>query len=124
MGRYYAGDIEGKFMFGIQSSDDASFFGGSESEPNHINYYFSKEDLIDIRNGIKTCIDELGKHKKKLDKFFKLNNSYDEKEIAKKLDIEVKEITPLLRWYARLELGKKIEKCVKKNGICEFEAEI
>jgi hypothetical protein len=27
MGRYYHGDIEGKFMFGVQSSDDADFFG-------------------------------------------------------------------------------------------------
>jgi len=27
MGRYYNGDIEGKFWFGIQDSNDASFFG-------------------------------------------------------------------------------------------------
>ncbi len=27
MGRYYNGDIEGKFMFAVQSSDDADFFG-------------------------------------------------------------------------------------------------
>ena len=27
MGRYYQGDIEGKFWFGIQSSTDANFFG-------------------------------------------------------------------------------------------------
>ena len=27
MGRYYNGDIEGKFWFGVQSSDDADFFG-------------------------------------------------------------------------------------------------
>ena len=27
MGRYYGGDIEGKFWFGVQSSDDADHFG-------------------------------------------------------------------------------------------------
>jgi hypothetical protein len=32
MGRYYTGDIEGKFWFAIQSSDDASFFGGSDED--------------------------------------------------------------------------------------------
>ena len=29
----------------------------------------------------------------------------------------------LLQWYARLELGEKILKCVKENGECFFEAE-
>ena len=37
MGRYYNGDIEGKFWFGVQSSDDADFFG-KEGEPSHINF--------------------------------------------------------------------------------------
>ena len=32
MGRYYTGDIEGKFWFGVQDSDDACHFGGSEIE--------------------------------------------------------------------------------------------
>ena len=32
MGRYYYGDIEGKFWFGVQSSADASFFGVEEYE--------------------------------------------------------------------------------------------
>ena len=27
MGRYYSGDIEGKFWFGIQESNDADNFG-------------------------------------------------------------------------------------------------
>ena len=36
MGRYYNGDIEGKFWFGVQSSDDGDFFGSKGEEPNHI----------------------------------------------------------------------------------------
>ena len=32
MGRYYHGDIEGKFWFGVQSSTDAEFFGVEEMQ--------------------------------------------------------------------------------------------
>ena len=31
MGRYYHGDIEGKFWFGVQDSRDAEHFGGEET---------------------------------------------------------------------------------------------
>ena len=34
MGRYYEGDIEGKFWFGVQSSDDADFFGCEGRPPS------------------------------------------------------------------------------------------
>lgn len=64
MGRYYSGDIEGKFWFGVQSSDDASFFGGEASEPNYIEYYFSRDDLPNIEEGIKKCKQALGKYEK------------------------------------------------------------
>ena len=30
----------------------------------------------------------------------------------------------ILTWYARLELGEKIKKCVEENGDCSFEAEL
>ena len=29
----------------------------------------------------------------------------------------------MLEWYARLELGEKILKCVEENDECNFEAE-
>ena len=53
MGRYYSGDIEGKFWFGVQSSDDASFFGGVIEEPTEINYHFNtKEDIKKVVSGL------------------------------------------------------------------------
>jgi len=55
MGRYYSGDIEGKFWFGVQSSDDASFFGGEESEPNHLTYWFDEGHLKEIEAGLASC---------------------------------------------------------------------
>ena len=56
MGRYYSGDIEGKFWFGVQDSDDASFFGGEVVEPNYIQYPFDRErDMENVEKGLKTC---------------------------------------------------------------------
>lgn len=118
MGRYYSGDIEGKFWFAVQSSDDASFFGGVYSEPNYLDYFFEEGDLDDIKEGLAKCKKELGENKKKLDDFFKKNNGYND-DMLIKAGLDPK----LIEWYARLELGKKIYKCVKKNGSCSFEAE-
>ncbi len=137
MGRYYNGDIEGKFWFAVQSSDDASFFGGSESEPNHINFYFEKGDLPDIKKGLKECEKELGKYLKKMDKFFDENECYTDDKLADYLELSIvntkmgknvikesPKTKELLRWYARRILGMKILKSVKKTGCCEFEAEL
>ena len=124
MGRYYSGDIEGKFWFAVQSSEDASFFGGSENEPNYLNYYFGTNDLDDIKKGILTCKKELGTYKKKLKKFFKENNCYNDKDLSNKFNISQNKIKTILEWYARLELGEKILKCVEENNSCSFEAEL
>ena len=48
MGRYYNGDIEGKFWFAVQSSTDASFFGADPYEPNYVNYYFEKDEHLEM----------------------------------------------------------------------------
>ena len=91
MGRYYQGDIEGKFWFGIQSSTDANFFGGEPYEPNYVNYHFSKKyDFDKVVEGINKCEDALGKNLKTLDKFFSENNGYNEDMIAEQTDIKKK----------------------------------
>jgi len=123
-GRYFSGDIEGKFWFAVQASDDASFFGGNASEPNYIDYYFEKGDLPDIQNGIEECKKELGDYKAKLDKFFERDGGYNDEMIVKEFEITKEKVETLLEWYARLELGEKILKCVEENGECSFEAEL
>ena len=52
MGRYYEGDIEGKFWFGIQSSDDADFFGSAGFQPDYLEYYFDESNLPKIQSGL------------------------------------------------------------------------
>ena len=127
MGRYYNGDIEGKFWFGVQSSDDAEFFG-AEGYNNYLQFYFDDSHLTHINKGIRECKRELWGYKKKLDKFFKENNGYNDEMLLKALKggkyIDRDKIRHLLEWYARLGLGEKILKCVKEQDSCEFEAEL
>ena len=60
MGRYYSGDIEGKFWFAVQSSNDADNFGVTGLPPDdRINYYFKKSDMPLIEEGLKLCVDTL-----------------------------------------------------------------
>jgi len=124
MGRYFSGDIEGKFWFAVQDSNDADFFGVWGCQPNELNYYFDKENLKDINKGIKKCKKELGEYKRKLNNFFEDYDYYSDEDLAKKMGVNETKIKELLVWYARLELGLKIQKCVKKEGKCEFTAEI
>jgi hypothetical protein len=70
MGRYYYGDIQGKFWFGVQNSDDASYFG---VEPEylyefldcgcHIEIYKEKHD--DLTNDLycTECFASLEEHR-------------------------------------------------------------
>ena len=124
MGRYYNGDIEGKFWFAVQSSTDAEFFGVVGSEPSYLDYYFSEDNLKDLEEGISECKKELGDWKSKLDQFFKENNGYNYKMIEEQLGLVESQARDLLEWYARLDLGTKILKCVQKNGECSFTAEL
>ncbi len=132
MGRYYQGDIEGKFWFGVQSSDDANNFGGSEIElideetddVYELEYFFNKEDLGTINEGIQTCITDLGEFKAKLDEVFSTSNGYNPDELARNLGVGKAKYTQLMETYARLHLGEKIKKCVEEKGECNFTAEL
>jgi len=124
MGRYYNGDIKGKFWFGIQSSDDADFFGVYGEQPERLEYCFYEENKEEIKEGIKKCKEALGKNKDKLDKLFKKNIGYNDKQLSKETNIPIKELRQVLEWYARLELGEQILSCVENTGGCNFEAEL
>ena len=124
MGRYYQGDIEGKFWFAVQNSNDADFFGVTGEEPSELEYCFDKDNLKSIKEGIKTCNTKLGKYKKLIEEFFKEKNSYNNEGLAKYLKISVEKVGDILEWYARLELGEKILKCVEENDCCQFTAEL
>ena len=124
MGREYYGDINGKFIFAVQSSGDANFFGVIGYQPENLQYFFEKDDLKNVKEGIKDCKKELKEYKIKLDKFFKNKDSFNRKDLQKVLEVDENKVQDLLKWNARLELGNEIKSCIEKNGQCHFEAEL
>lgn len=131
MGRYYSGDIEGKFWFAVQESDDASFFGGKmdyildeHEEEIGIYFIFTKDDLPDIKSMLSEILEDLGEFKEKLDNYFSDGKGYNREMMAEIFGVSAERIKELLSFYARLELGNKILACIKKTGKCEFECEL
>ena len=136
MGRYYEGDIEGKFWFGIQSSDDADFFGSTGFQPDWLEYYFDQEHIPKIEHGLAQCLDHLGSKFEILYEFFEKKEGYTREEVCEVLDVPVPKTGMsieehnkskyhyYLMWYARYELGKKILDRVKSDKFCSFRAEL
>ena len=139
MGRYYSGDIEGKFWFAVQNSGDATHFGGThdfidgegevldeddQDEAVEMYFHFDQSHMEEIQNGITLCLEQLGDYREALDNFFERKGSYNNQSLAKELEISEAKVDKLLPPYARLILGLKIEHCVGENGECNFEAEL
>ena len=82
MGRYYSGDIEGKFWFALQASNCADRFGRTGQVPNYIEYSFWIDDLPEVQEEIQRIEDKLGIFKEKIDKFFEVNNGYNDHLLA------------------------------------------
>jgi hypothetical protein len=140
MGRYYDGDIEGKFWFGIQSSCDGEFFGAKDiTEENkeedyhggYVDYCIANSNIDSVLEGIYICKTLLDKNYKILTDFFEANNGYNEEMVIdyykRKHNIKIseEEITALLGYFARLELGIKILIFFNQNPDkdCHFTAE-
>jgi hypothetical protein len=88
MGRYYRGDINGKFWFAVQDSDDADFFGSTGEAPNTLEYYFDEDEHKEsIISGIEFCVMQLGDFKEKIDAFFEEHNGYTSKELEEHLKV-------------------------------------
>ena len=123
MGRYYHGDIEGKFWFAVQSSDDGEHFGAVEVEPSHIQYHAADLELAE--EGIKECKKNLRGFLTDIKRFFKeCRGGYNDEMLAEYLKIDKSHVRILLVNYARLQLGIQIRDCIKENGECWFEAEL
>jgi len=114
MGRHYEGDIEGKFMFSLQSSDSADRFG-SQGISNYLEYYFDESQLPDI--GAELFI--LKPSWEKVTKFL-INKTFYSTEQREEAGISIEEMGE----YADYCLGIKIFNCIQDNGECNFTAEI
>ena len=126
MGRYYHGDIEGKFGFGCQSSDDADFFGVTGIEyDSPLSYEFEKSDLDKVNEGIKKCKEEnlIVKHLDKYNEITKDKTYINREEISSQLGIDDDTFWKFLKINARLHLGLQIKESIEKKGQCYFEAD-
>lgn len=123
MGRYYSGDIDGKFWFAVQPSDAASRFGGEVCEPNYIEYYFCEDDLEDINKELAEIESKNKKEFKLLDEFFDKRESYTDEILAEETKLDLTQVKKSLRDYADYKLGIKIRDYVIEFGECNFEAE-
>ena len=119
MGRYYSGDIEGKFWFAVQSSVAADRFGVSHNEPNYVEYYYEEENLEGVEKEIQVIEETLGDKLQLIENFFAEKNSYNDDELT-----EAGISRDDLSEYADLRLGKQIRDCIKENGSCNFTAEL
>lgn len=118
MGRYYYGDIDGKFWFALQDSNAADRFGSTGYEPQMISYYFGEDHLDGVKKEIASIEEKLGGQKKVIDDFLSRENSWNE-EMIKEAGFTRDE----LKEYADLLLGIKIRNCIESHGCCEFNAE-
>lgn len=126
MGRYYWGDIEGKFWFAVQSSNDASNFGVEgeyHDKTGTIDYEFHKEDLLKVDEQLLAIKYKLGYKLAELDEFFRKNNGYNDEMIVEQTNIPADEVSEAMQLYARHGLGIEIRECILEKGHCMFEAE-
>jgi hypothetical protein len=111
MGRYYTGDIEGKFCFGVQSSYAADRFG-CEGTPSHIHYHFDESHIDFIESELKKIEDNIDLNDVK--EYYEGDNGYSLSGIHPNDHSE----------YADYMLGRKILEQLKTNGECYFESEL
>ena len=119
MGRYYSGDIEGKFWFALQSSTCADRFGVTYNEPSYVNYYFTEDDLKGVEDEIKNIEESLGDKLKIITDFFSKTSAYNDDSLLH-LGVSKKDLED----FADRLLGLQIRDCIIENGDCNFDAEI
>ena len=124
MGRWYSGDIDGKFWFGVQDSDAADRFGVIGHQPEELYYDFGISSLPDIYQELSNIATSLGSNLILLHKFFEENTGYTDEKVAEYLGVEIDVAKKLLKDYADFELGIKIAEAVRTTGQCEFTAEL
>ena len=108
MGRYYSGDINGKFMFSIQPSDAGERFGATEMYPNYIDYSVNRNQYENIVKELDIILKSSSVDK--VNKMFKEHDSYNDKTM-KKFNVTDGD----LRQYADYKLGRQMIEWFDEN---------
>jgi len=122
MGRYYNGDVQGKFWFAIQGSDAPERFGAFERDREYIDYIIDRESLPEIIEEIKSI-----ESNPKVQLLMKLCDEADTISITDAWKKENDISTEDLAEYADLTLGRKIRDFFESdplNDYCEIQADL
>jgi hypothetical protein len=119
MGRYYSGDIEGKFMFAVQSSDAGERFNAIELEETLIEYRVNYESYQEIKKELDEIL--LTGAVARVEHMFENVMGYDDKTCVA-YGVSGNDLSE----YADYRLGKKILDFFDENPKkdCYFNAEI
>jgi hypothetical protein len=118
MGRYYNGDIEGKFAFGSQASNCCDRFG-VEGVERVLYYEFEEDNLADVEAEIKKIEEALGDKLQLIKDWIETDPSY-----VQLSDLGVGFDEADLSEYYDMEIGIEIRDCIQTTGQCYFEAEL
>ncbi|OGV70646.1 MAG: hypothetical protein A2283_11520 [Lentisphaerae bacterium RIFOXYA12_FULL_48_11] len=110
MGRYYWGDIEGKFWFGVQPTSDLLEFGHDESE-SRLNVWIPFDDLQDIAEKLRTLKKAFRKHGITFQAFM----TRLDKGSTKAKEAKTAKWQTMCREASLIELGEKILIELKKK---------
>lgn len=122
MGRYYNGDIQGKFWFAVQSSDAPERFGAFEREQAYIDYAIDRDSLPDIIKEIEEI-----ESNPKVQLLMKLCDESDTISITDAWQEEHGISREDLAEYADLTLGRKIRDFFESDPLydyCEIQADL
>ena len=121
MGRYYSGDIEGKFMFAVQGSNAPERFGAEECEPNYLDYYVPPDSVDEVRKEVQSIETKHDDQIKRIDKMFDENMGYND-ETMEKYGVTKEGLSE----YADLRLGRQILEYLEENPDfgCSIQAEL
>ena len=135
MRRYYWGDIEGKFWFGVQSSTSAERFGkplmeedidDDEDGSTYTDTWFEffTEDLPEVVAELNNIVTTMGPVYPRLHQFIRQYDNWTDQNILDSELITPEEFQTHIANYADLVLGRKIHKSIKNLGQCIFSVEL
>lgn len=129
MGRYYEGDINGKFVFGLQSSTAADQFGVTGVPPNYLDYWFDESNIPDIKEGLKQLEEQMPRNVvDALQAYYDLHPDENAAPLTFEDFYYKSDQGPFPRENAEhkadYKLGRKILHCVETTGECSFTAEL
>lgn len=101
MGRYYNGDINGKFWFALQASNVGDRFNQYETYPNLITYSIDREEYDNIKSELRKI--KANANYEVITEFFNDNNGYNN-NILEDAGITREQLSE----YADYQFGKKI----------------